>query len=207
MIEADDKAAKLVKALTYQSFQYASPIIPKVADTVKPIDDATRWGFSHEVGPFEMWDMLGVKETAKKMKAEGYMPGKWVSDMLKGGVESFYQYKNGEKVGVYDAVRGKYVKLKKPEGAMMLKGQKVEYRKNKATFHASPPASGSPSLARVPSGSSPQLPPRQRLVSSEGGLPGSARRATCAARQAAGAGLFHWAANVWDGCPGTVATL
>ena len=132
MLEADDKAAQLVKALIYQSFQYASSIIPEVADTPKPIDDATRWGFSHEAGPFEMWDMLGVKETVKRMKAAGYTPAKWVNEMLKAGIESFYQYKrsgpadmNGEKVGVYDAVKGKYIKLKQPEGVVMLRGQKV----------------------------------------------------------------------------------
>jgi len=127
MLEAStpDKASELVKALTYQSFQYASYIIPEIADTVKPIDDATRWGFTHEAGPFEMWDMLGVKETAKKMKAEGYAPAKWVNEMLKAGIDSFYQYKNGEKVAVYDVVKGKYVKLKKPDGVVMLKGLKV----------------------------------------------------------------------------------
>lgn len=125
MLEADDKAAKLVKALTYQSFQYTSSVIPEIADSPKPIDDATRWGFSHEAGPFEIWDMLGVKETVKKMKAEGYPAAKWVNDMLKAGIESFYQIKNGEKIAVYDVVKGKYVKLKKPEGVVMLKGVKV----------------------------------------------------------------------------------
>ncbi|MCK6538575.1 MAG: 3-hydroxyacyl-CoA dehydrogenase/enoyl-CoA hydratase family protein [Anaerolineales bacterium] len=125
LLEADDKAAELVKALTYQGFQYASSIIPEVADTPKPIDDAVRWGFMHEAGPFETWDMLGVKETVKKMKAAGYAPAKWVDAMLKAGIESFYQYKNGDKVGVYDVVKKKYVKIKKPEGAVMLKGLKV----------------------------------------------------------------------------------
>ena len=125
MLEADDKAAQLVKALTYQGFQYASSIIPEVADTVKPIDDAVHWGFMHEAGPFEIWDMLGVKETVKKMKAAGYPTAKWVDAMLKNGVESFYQYKNGDKVAVYDVVKQKYVKLKKPEGAVILKGLKV----------------------------------------------------------------------------------
>jgi len=135
MLEADDKAAQLVKALTYQSFQYASSIIPEVADNPKPIDDAVRWGFSYEAGLFETWDMLGVKETAKKMKTAGYPAAKWVNDMLKVGVESFYQYKNGEKVGVYDVVKGKYVKLKKPEGVVMLKGQKVIAQNAGATLY------------------------------------------------------------------------
>ena len=134
MIEADDKAAKLVRALTYQSFQYASSIIPEVADTVKPIDDAVRWGFMHEAGPFETWDMLGVRETVKKMKEAGYPAAKWVSAMLKNGVESFYQYRNGEKVAVYDAVKGKYVKLKKLESVVTLKGAKVVSQNAGATL-------------------------------------------------------------------------
>ncbi len=135
MLEGDDKAAKLIRALTYQGFHYASSIIPEVADMVKPIDDAVRWGFMHEAGPFETWDMLGVKETVKRMKAAGYAPAKWVDAMLKSGVESFYQYKNGEKVGVYDAVKGKYVKLKQPESVVMLKGQKVISQNAGATLH------------------------------------------------------------------------
>jgi 3-hydroxyacyl-CoA dehydrogenase len=136
-----DKAAQLVKALTYQGFQYASSIIPEVADTVKPIDDAVRWGFMHEAGPFEMWDMLGVEETVKRMNAAGYPPAKWVNEMLEAGVESFYQYKhsspadkNGDKVGVYDVVLGSVVKLKKPEGAIILKQQKVVTQNAGATL-------------------------------------------------------------------------
>ena len=133
MLDADDKAAKLVKALTYQGFQYVSTIIPEVADTVKPIDDAVRWGFMHEAGPFETWDMLGVKETVKRMKAEGYAPAKWVDEMLKDGVETFYQYKGANKVGVYDVARKKYMKLKQPKGLVLLKdlrGTKKEISKN-----------------------------------------------------------------------------
>ncbi|GAB4460530.1 MAG: 3-hydroxyacyl-CoA dehydrogenase/enoyl-CoA hydratase family protein [Anaerolineales bacterium] len=112
LLEADDKAAALVKALTYQGFQYASSIIPEVADTMKPIDDAVRWGFMHEAGPFETWDMLGVRETVKKMKAAGYPAAKWVDEMLKNGFETFYQYKGANKVGVYDVGKKKYVKIK-----------------------------------------------------------------------------------------------
>ena len=120
LLEADDKAATLVKAFTYQGFQYASSIIPEVADTVKPIDDAVRWGFMHEAGPFETWDMLGVRETVKKMKAAGYPAAKWVDAMLKDGFETFYQYKGKNKVGVYDVAKKKYVKIRHAEGMVIL---------------------------------------------------------------------------------------
>ena len=134
MLEAEDKAATLVKALTYQGFQYASSIIPEVADTVKPIDDAVRWGFVHEAGPFEMWDRLGVRETAKRMKDAGYPAAKWVNEMLKNDIESFYQSKNGDKVAVYDAVKGKYVKLKPAGNVAQLKGTQVISRNTGATL-------------------------------------------------------------------------
>ncbi len=120
MLEMDDNAANLVKALTYQAFQYASSIIPEVADTPKPIDDAVRWGFMHEAGPFETWDMLGVAASVERMKALGYTPADWVEDMLKSGVETFYQYENGNKVGVYDVSLKKYVPIRRPEGMVLL---------------------------------------------------------------------------------------
>ena len=134
LFEADDKAANLVKALTYQGFQYASSIIPEVADTVKPIDDAVRWGFMHQAGPFETWDMLGVKETVERMNAAGHPAAPWVNKMLDAGFESFYQYENGEKVAVYDAAQGKYVQVRRPEGMVILKQQNVVSQNSSATI-------------------------------------------------------------------------
>ena len=96
LLAESDKAAELVKALTYQSFQYASVLLPEVADTGKPIDDAITWGFVHAAGPFETWDMLGVKEVVEQMKAAGYAPADWVEDMLKAGNKTFYQYSGNE---------------------------------------------------------------------------------------------------------------
>ncbi|HET6822422.1 MAG TPA: 3-hydroxyacyl-CoA dehydrogenase NAD-binding domain-containing protein [Anaerolineales bacterium] len=134
LLRADDRAAQLVKALTYQGFQYASSILPEVADTVKPIDDAIRWGFMHEAGPFETWDILGVKGTLEPMQAAGYPAAQWVREMLDAGYESFYQYKNSEKVGVYDVVKKTYTPLKRPEGRIILKQQQVVSQNSGATI-------------------------------------------------------------------------
>src|SRR5574341_2180626 len=65
LLAADDRAGQLVRALTYQSLAYASERIPEIADTPKPIDDAMRWGFGREAGPFETWDRVGVAETTE----------------------------------------------------------------------------------------------------------------------------------------------
>ncbi len=120
LLAESDRAAELVRALTYQGLQYASVIIPEVADTPKPIDDAIRWGFMHEAGPFEIWDMLGVRETVKAMKEAGYAPAEWVEKMLAAGCETFYDYKGETKVGVYDVSKKKYVAFPSRPGMVIL---------------------------------------------------------------------------------------
>lgn len=133
MLDADDRAARLVQALTYQSLQYSSSLLPEIADSPKPLDDAVRWGFQHEAGPFEIWDILGVAETARRMKKAGYPAAKWVLEMLKNGIDTFYQYKHGMKVGVYDVVKQKYSRLKMPLGVIALsplRGTKKEIARN-----------------------------------------------------------------------------
>ena len=135
LLGESDKAARLVRAILYQGFQYAASLLPEVADTPKPIDEAIRWGFGHEAGPFEIWDMLGVKNTVKQMKVSGYPSVKWVDAMLKEGIETFYQYKNGIRVGVYDVVKGKYKRITRPKGVIILKDQKVVFENAGATLY------------------------------------------------------------------------
>ncbi len=53
-------------------------------------------GFGWENGPFEIWDAIGVEKGIELMKAEGYKPAAWVTDMLDSGNKSFYSVKNGE---------------------------------------------------------------------------------------------------------------
>lgn len=135
LLGEDDKAAQLVRALTFQSFQYSSSLLPEVADTPKPVDDAVRWGFGHEAGPFQMWDMLGVPETAARMKAAGYPPAEWVDGMLHSGVGTFYQYTNGGASAVYDVNQRKYVPIPSLPGAVTLKRTRVVSQNAGATLH------------------------------------------------------------------------
>jgi len=125
LLGSDDRAGQLVRALTYQSLAYASERIPEIADTPKPMDDAMRWGFGREAGPFEIWDMLGVAETAAEMEKEGFPPASWVTEMLVSGYSTFYQYKDGNKKGVYNSAKGSYELLERPESLILLNEQKA----------------------------------------------------------------------------------
>ncbi len=135
ILAAEDRAGQLVQALTYQGLSYASTCIPEIADTPKPLDDAMRWGFGHEAGPFETWDMLGVKETASAMKAAGFPAAKWVDQMISDGHPTFYQYESGSKMAVYSPGLGKYVPIKRTASLVLLKEQTVISRNPGATLY------------------------------------------------------------------------
>src|SRR5690606_19809223 len=102
--KGNDRAAELFRAANYPLFEYVSMRIPEISDELYRIDDAMRAGFGWELGPFEIWDALGVKETIDKIeKAEISLPGQqgkvasWVYEMLEGGNDSFYKIEDGIK--------------------------------------------------------------------------------------------------------------
>ncbi len=111
MLEADDKAAQLVKAIMLQGFSYASHCIPEIADTPKPIDDAMRWGFGHDMGPFEIWDQLGLQKMIDLMNEAGHPPAAWVGEMIKAGNDSFYEYEGKTKTTAFQPEEGKYLPI------------------------------------------------------------------------------------------------
>jgi len=104
----DDKAGALARHAVYQTLAYASRRVPEITDRLVDIDRAMRWGYSHELGPFELWDALGVRETADAMEREGAGVAPWVRGMLEAGFESFYRVEGGAR-SFYDPARGGYV--------------------------------------------------------------------------------------------------
>jgi 3-hydroxyacyl-CoA dehydrogenase len=126
MLEGDDRAADLVRAILLQGLSYASHCIPEIADSAKPIDDAMRWGFGHEVGPFEIWDLLGIQKTADQMKEAGFPAAAWVEEMLKDGITGFYEYEGNQKTTVYEPAAQKYVPILPTPQVLLLSEAKNE---------------------------------------------------------------------------------
>lgn len=108
MLDGNDRAAELVQAILLQGLSYASHCIPEIANSAKPIDDAMRWGFGHEAGPFEIWDKLGVIKIAGLMKEAGYPAAPWVEAMINKGITGFYEYEGKQKTTAYEPERKKF---------------------------------------------------------------------------------------------------
>jgi 3-hydroxyacyl-CoA dehydrogenase len=126
LLEGDDKAADLARAILLQGLSYASHRIPEIADSPKPIDDAMRWGFGHEAGPFEIWDLLGLENIATAMKEAGFSPAPWVEKMINDGIKSFYEVEGTQKTAVFNPEEGKYLPLAPSPMFLLLDIQKSD---------------------------------------------------------------------------------
>ena len=111
LCEGDDRGSKYFWELTSKTLIYSANRIPEISDDIVNIDNALKWGFAWEIGPFETWDAIGVRKSTERMRSEGKKIPKWVSQMLDSGRESFYEIENGTKT--YWCPTGKHpVKMK-----------------------------------------------------------------------------------------------
>ena len=84
---------------------YSARRIPEICDSIVAIDDAMKWGYNWELGPFETWDALGFAETTDRMLKDGIALPESVKKMRASGAKSFYR----EDGAIYDLVKGAYV--------------------------------------------------------------------------------------------------
>tara|TARA_B100000029_G_C17601138_1_gene965783 strand:+ start:933 stop:3275 length:2343 start_codon:yes stop_codon:yes gene_type:complete len=92
---SEDKAGKYFMKITSDSLIYSANRIPEISDDIFNLDNAMKWGYGWELGPFETWDAIGVRNSINKMKEVGVEIPSWVEKMLKTGRENFYSLENG----------------------------------------------------------------------------------------------------------------
>lgn len=95
LIKGTDKAGEFYRKNFAGMFAYVANRVPEITEDFYKIDDAMKAGFGWENGPFEIWDAIGVEKGIELMKAEGYEPAAWVTEMLASGNKSFYTIKDG----------------------------------------------------------------------------------------------------------------
>ena len=95
LLGGKDTAGEFYRDSFYPLFKYVTHRIPEISDELYRIDDAVKSGFGWELGPFETWDAVGLKNSLQKMEEVGIKPASWVYDMLEAGNESFYIVEEG----------------------------------------------------------------------------------------------------------------
>ena len=108
---AEDRGARLAWAATSQLLGYSAAVAEEIAYDILSIDNAVRWGFGYELGPFELWDRLGVADTVERMEEGGFEVAEWVKEMLFAEIETFYRVEDGEVTGYYDWTTKSYADI------------------------------------------------------------------------------------------------
>ena len=108
LVADQGKAGDFARKVLYKSLAYSARRIGEITDSVVAIDDAMKWGYNWELGPFEVWDALGFAETAEAMEKAGHKLPDAIEKMKASGATSFYA-KDGK---VFDLVKGEYVAQK-----------------------------------------------------------------------------------------------
>ncbi|WP_374721116.1 3-hydroxyacyl-CoA dehydrogenase/enoyl-CoA hydratase family protein [Peribacillus tepidiphilus] len=130
LVYSKDRAGTLLWNIFSPVLVYSADLLGTIADDIVAIDNAMKWGFGWELGPFETWDAIGVEKSVAKMKEEGKKVPEWIEDMLASGVTSFYQERED---GLYFYHKGEFKLLEenpKVINLKRLKKQKGVIKKN-----------------------------------------------------------------------------
>jgi len=98
VVYGEDRGAQFAWKAVANNLIYAAKRIPEIADTIVEIDNAMKWGFNFEMGPFETWDAIGLEKSVARMEADGLAVPAQVKKMLAAGISSFYKTENGNRL-------------------------------------------------------------------------------------------------------------
>ena len=107
LINGDDVAAEFIWSVTSRVLLYSANRLDEISDDIVNIDNAMKWGFAWDVGPFKLWDNIGLVESIDRMKLGNKNIPKWITKMISQGNTQFYKNIDGKDC-YYDHVAETY---------------------------------------------------------------------------------------------------
>ncbi len=136
VLYAEDRGGRFAWKVVANGLIYAANRIPEIADTIVEIDNAMKWGFNFEMGPFETWDAIGLAESVQKMEQDGMPVPPGIKRMLTDGHTAFYRMENG-RAYYYDFAKADYAAVTVSENVISLGALKSAGRAVKSCPSAS----------------------------------------------------------------------
>lgn len=124
LVYGKDKGSEFVWSVFKKVLLYSAQKAHEIADDIVAVDQAMKWGFGWEMGPFETWDAIGVEKSVARMKEEGETIPALVEELLASGKTSFYQ-KNEGRVYAF-AIGGKYKEVEEKKEKINLAALKEQ---------------------------------------------------------------------------------
>lgn len=92
----EGKAGEFYRHTLSALFSYSATSIPHIADHLYQIDDAIEAGFNWQLGPFKIWDTIGIEEGIKLLQANNLPVAGWLEEMRQKGLNKFYKNEHGK---------------------------------------------------------------------------------------------------------------
>jgi len=106
LVASPGKTGDFAWKVLSRSLAYSARRLGEIADDVVAVDDAMKWGYNWELGPFETWDALGFEVVVDRMKKDGVALPASIDKMRASGARGFYT----DDGRVFDVLRGEYRK-------------------------------------------------------------------------------------------------
>jgi 3-hydroxyacyl-CoA dehydrogenase len=71
LFNARDKAGEFLRQTLAPTLIYTARVTPQIAFSIDDVDRVMRWGFGWDLGPFELFDAIGVREVVAAAQATG----------------------------------------------------------------------------------------------------------------------------------------
>ncbi len=123
LVNAGDNGSSFAWKALRGMIIYAAVKLEEIADDIVAVDQAMRWGFNWDLGPFEIWDAIGVKEAADRIEKDGLEVPPIVKSLLAAGLDSFYQKEKGV-TSYFEQKSKQYKLLDPPAGVIQLSDYK-----------------------------------------------------------------------------------
>ena len=79
------RPGQFFRETTLDLIGYTARRTPEISDSPANLDRALRWGFGWEMGPYQMWDALGIDTVRDALKENDIEVPDWVADVPAGG--------------------------------------------------------------------------------------------------------------------------
>lgn len=121
LLTSGSEAGKLAWRCIAPNLTYAVNRLGEVTDLPLNVDNAIKNGFAFDLGPFELWDALGVDRVVARMDFEELAVPDLVRKMLAKGITRFYQCEHGVASAQLDPKTLQFVPILENKKVIILK--------------------------------------------------------------------------------------
>ena len=119
LTSATDRAGSFLWKTLSAALVYSANRVPEISDDIVSVDNAMKWGFNWELGPFETWDALGVESVVRRLEKAHQPVPPLVGEILSTKTKTFYGRRDG-KTTFFEVSSKQQEEISYPKGILFL---------------------------------------------------------------------------------------